>query len=327
MTQRLLYPDICKFIAIFLVTWSHCAQCISGQTWPDFLFGRSIDIAFNMPLFMIISGWFINLESLRGTKGSTYLCKKARRLIIPALSWFIINILLINKNIYLSGWGIVWFIKATFNYYWYLTALFSCLTIIFFAAKIIKNNKTAIIISTIIVTICPFSEFANINFMFPFIWAGYILRQFIDKYSTKIYFTSSIVICIILISFWSPSSTVYLSPFKPMHLSVTMILTHLYRFCIGFLISFVIITIVKKYEYTKINYLAPLGQYSLIIYVASITILHIISLALSKTYYCNLPIILEILSFLLCILITIVSINIGIVCRKSEALKFLFLGE
>ena len=136
MTQRLLYPDICKFIAIFLVTWSHCAQCISGQTWPDFLFGRSIDIAFNMPLFMIISGWFINLERLRGTKGSTYLCKKARRLIIPALSWFIINILLINKNINLSGWGIVWFIKATFNYYWYLTALFSCLTIIFFAAKL-----------------------------------------------------------------------------------------------------------------------------------------------------------------------------------------------
>jgi hypothetical protein len=163
--------------------------------------------------------------------------------------------------------------------------------------------------------------------MFPFIWAGYILRQFIDKYSTKFYFTSSIVICIILISFWTQSSTVYLYPFKPMNLSVPMILTHLYRFIIGFLISFVIITIVKKYEYTKINYLAPLGQYSLIIYVASITILHIISLALSKTDYCNQPIILEILSFLLCILITIVSINIGKVCRESKALKFLFLGE
>ena len=327
MAQRLLYPDICKFIAIFLVTWSHCAQCISGQTWPNFLFGRSIDIAFNMPLFMIISGWFINLKSLRETNGFTYLYKKARRLIIPALSWFISNILLIKNISNLSGWGIIWFIKAILNYYWYLTALFLCLTILFFAAKIIKNNKTAIIISTIIVTICPFSEFANINFMFPFIWAGYILRQFIDKYSTIFYLTLSIVISIILISFWTPSSTVYLSPFKPIHLSFLMIQTHLYRFFIGFLISFVIITIVKKYEYTIIHYLAPLGQYSLIIYVASITLLHIMSLLLSKTDYCNQPIILEFLSLFLCILIIITSISIGKVCRKNKLLKSLFLGE
>lgn len=327
MTQRLLYPDICKFIAIFLVTWSHCAQCISGQTWPNFLFGRSIDIAFNMPLFMIISGWFIHPESLRETKSSTYLYKKARRLIIPALSWSIANILFIKNSLNLSGWGIIWFIKAIFNYYWYLTALYLCLSIIFIATKVIKNNKKTITISTIVVTMCPFSEFANINFMFPFIWAGYILRQFIDKFSTKLYFTSSIIICIILIYFWSPYSTIYFSPLIPIHLSFPMILTHLYRFIIGFLISSTIIMTVKKYEYTKIRYLAPLGQYSLIIYVASITILHIISLAPSITDYCSQPITLEVLSLLLCIFITVISIEFCKVCRKNKILTSLFLGE
>ena len=41
MTQRLLYPDICKFIAIFIVTWGHCAQCISGEVWTH-LWGGEI---------------------------------------------------------------------------------------------------------------------------------------------------------------------------------------------------------------------------------------------------------------------------------------------
>ncbi len=328
MTQRLLYPDICKFIAIFLVTWSHCAQCISKQTWPDFLFGNSIDIAFNMPLFMIISGWFINLERLRDTKVTTYLKKKIKRLIFPALVWFLINILFINNRFDLSGFRIVWFIKAMFNYYWYLTALFFCLTIIFFTAKIIKSNKAALIFSTIIVTFCPFLEFANINFMFPFIWAGYILRIFVDRFSVKRYLLPSIVICLVLIYYWDSSSTIYLSPLIPMHISFPMFLTHLYRFLIGFLISFVIISFVKNYENTKISYLAPLGKYSLVIYVASITFLKIISLMLSKTdYYCNQPIILEIISVSLCVLITISAISIYKVCRKSKLSKTLFLGE
>lgn len=28
--DRLVYPDISKFLTVFIVTWSHCAQRISG---------------------------------------------------------------------------------------------------------------------------------------------------------------------------------------------------------------------------------------------------------------------------------------------------------
>lgn len=65
MKERLLYPDICKFLAIFLVTWAHCAQCISGEIWTNFLGGKQLDIAFNMPMFMLISGWFIDPDKMR----------------------------------------------------------------------------------------------------------------------------------------------------------------------------------------------------------------------------------------------------------------------
>lgn len=329
VTKRLLYPDICKFIAIFLVTWSHCAQCVSGQTWPNFLFGKSIDIAFNMPLFMIISGWFINLKILRETSATTYINSKFKRLIIPAVVWFFINIIVSYDNLpmYLSGKGLIWFIKAMLNYYWYLTALFCCLTIIFITTKIFKDNKATIVFSIVLVTLCPFSEFANINFMFPFIWAGYILRKLLYKYTTRFYFTSFVIISFILIGFWDSSSTVYLYPFIPMHLSFPMIVTHIYRFFIGLIISFVIISIVKRYENTKISYLAPLGQYTLIIYVASITFLHFLSILLSKDYLLNQPVLLELISLLICILICIASIYIGKFCRKSTISKLLFLGE
>lgn len=54
----LKYPDACKFVAIFIVTCSHSAQAIQGGIWTNFFGGRAIDIAFNMPLFMLMSGWF-----------------------------------------------------------------------------------------------------------------------------------------------------------------------------------------------------------------------------------------------------------------------------
>lgn len=63
--ERVYYIDTCKFLAIYLVTCSHCAQAISGEVWTNFLGGSEIDIAVNMPLFMVISGWFLDIDKLR----------------------------------------------------------------------------------------------------------------------------------------------------------------------------------------------------------------------------------------------------------------------
>jgi fucose 4-O-acetylase-like acetyltransferase len=121
--QRLVYPDICKFVAIFIVTCSHCAQCISGEIWTNFLGGSVIDIAFTMPLFMLLSGWFLNLEKYRSANITKFIIAKFKRLMIPAMSWYIIYCLLTNN-------------KPSFNeallFYWYLTSLFICLCIILF---------------------------------------------------------------------------------------------------------------------------------------------------------------------------------------------------
>ena len=137
-------------------------------------------------------------------------------------------------------------------------------------------------------------------------------------------FISSILLGI----FWNPSYTVYISPYVPSHLNLHMFFTCIYRFIIGFVISSVIIYIIKKYEQTFIKQLAEFGQFSLVIYTASIAILKILSLILFKyNLHNNQSIELEILSLITCIVIVYICIIIGNICRKNKWTKTLFLGE
>lgn len=161
-TQRLRYPDICKCFAIFLVTCSHSAQYISGQTWTNFMGGTSFDLAFTMPLFFLISGWFIDIDKIRNTNIVNYMVSKARRLIVPALTWFVLFVLASGTMPCRTG----------LSHYWYLTALFASLCIIGVFSKIFKNNVVCIVASLIFVLACPFTTRYRINFMFPFLWGG-----------------------------------------------------------------------------------------------------------------------------------------------------------
>ena len=155
MNNRLLYPDIVKFFAIFLVTWSHCAQVVSGQIWTNFLGGIELDLALNMPLFMLISGWFINIDKMRETDFNDFIYSKFKRLIIPSVVWYFVHLLLSFK---VPGLSI-------FNFYWYLNGLFVCLCFIMLAAKYIKNDVLCIAITIVLILIIPYTDYCHINFI------------------------------------------------------------------------------------------------------------------------------------------------------------------
>lgn len=59
MKQRILYWDVIKFFAIFLVVYGHVIQYLnpSGRSLWDSFIGESM-VSFHMPLFMIVSGYF-----------------------------------------------------------------------------------------------------------------------------------------------------------------------------------------------------------------------------------------------------------------------------
>jgi len=321
MVQRLLYPDICKFLAIFLVTCAHCAQCISGATYTNFLGGSTLDIAFNMPLFMIISGWFVNLDKMRTTPAKDYIISKFKRLVIPSITWFILGRFLMFKlpglNILLS--------------YWYLKALFISLCIIFISTKLIHNDILCAIASIIVVLVFPYFNILHVNFMFPFIWGGYFMRRLYDsQYSKQIaaFVVLCIVVGVVLSSFWSPKYTVYSAPLKPLLLTPQMIAVYLYRFAIGFSFSAVIIYITMIFE-SKIPYkIAKWGQYSLVIYTSSLVMIGFIGKVLNQVnYHTNEYFILDVLSIVACVIIVFLTIRITDFCRHYKLLKLLLLGE
>lgn len=315
MKERLLYPDICKFFAIFLVTCSHCAQCISGQPWTNFFFGTHLDIAFNMPLFMLISGWFINLDKMRNEKPLSFFLAKFKRLMIPALVWYVLLFFVCHPK------------TSPISYYWYLSALFACMCIIYVFAKLIQNDYVCMAISTVFVFLCPKTDFVNINFMFPFLWAGVIINKLYNSKNASKWFWSSLIVGFILSFFWKTDYTIYCARFNILHFNLRMALIYLYRFVIGLSLSSVIIFLVKKNE-TKLSVFAKYGQYSLVVYTGSFVLNGLMALLLNHIgFHTNQMFIIDILSILLCIIIFIIIVVFGNLCRKNKITKLLFLGE
>lgn len=314
----MLYPDICKFVGILVVTWSHSAQCISGITWTNLWGGRQFDIAFTMPLFMLMSGWFINLEKMRNSQIRIFFLSKFKRFIIPSFVWYFV-LLILSLN--LPDLSI-------FTYYWYLNALFVCLCIIMLFAKIIKCNLICCFVSTSFVLLIPYSDFSHINFMIPFLWAGYGLRKiFNTKYAQQIIILCSIIgLC--LCPIWSPEYSVYISPFNSIYFDFKMAEIMLYRFVIGFTLSAVIIYLIMKMKRTWISKLSQLGTYSLVIYTASLACLAPLSKVFNYLHiHMNRYGLIDILSLILCLFIICITIRFADYCKRKMLLRLMFLGE
>ena len=317
-TERLFYIDICKFIAVFIVTWSHCAQRLSGMIWTNFLGGTQLDIAFSMPLFMMMSGWFINLEKMRSARFYDYMFQKFKRLIVPSFAWYVVHQILLFNSLDLS----------ILTYYWYLNALFLCLCIIMICSKNTENTLICSLVSNAIVLVLPYSDFSHINFMMPFLWAGYGFRRLCKlKYAPCI-----IIVCLIiglfLCLFWNHQYTVYYSPFNILYLDRKMFLIMVYRLIIGFMLSAVIIYSMSKVEKTWINGLKNYGVFSLVIYTFSLVFLDSISVVFNHLHvHINRSGIIDVLSLFLCVFVVLVSILIGKYCSKYKLLSSLFLGE
>ena len=107
--------DLCKIVAIYMVTFAHCAQQLSGETFPNLLISKDSFISINMAIFMIISGFFINMDKMRTVRTKDYVMSKAKRLLFPMIGWYAVMCFML-------------FLDPSFTYcwtiYWYLGSLF-----------------------------------------------------------------------------------------------------------------------------------------------------------------------------------------------------------
>ena len=102
--ERNHFADILKGFLSYLVVWWHCSTVIWSGYEAYYYPVKTATIAFGMPLFMAISGYFL-YYSCSGEKATCGLIfDKIKRIMIPCLVWE--TLLTIIKK--LGGGGIIW---------------------------------------------------------------------------------------------------------------------------------------------------------------------------------------------------------------------------
>lgn len=319
MNTRLIFPDVIKFFAIFFVTCGHCSQSIAGQPWTNMLGGTEWEIAFLMPLFMMMSGWFLNIEKIRETPLLDYIITKFSRLMIPSFTWSLLTCLIFLQ------YPRIHIVSA----YWYLCALYVSLCIIAAVSKVIKSNTLCIIVSISFVMLCPFMWYSKINFMLPFVWAGYGAKHLLSSRLNKHAFFFCTMTAIVTSLFWNKDFSIYISPWDILNLSDRDIYIYIYRFVTGFSISTVFIFLFQRFERAKIvRYLAKYGKYSLVIYTSSMLLNRLFNDLLNLiNWHNNTYGIIDFLSIFITIIIVWTTILFADLCKKNKYATILFLGE
>ena len=323
LNQRLVFADFAKLFAMFVVTWGHCAQCMSGQTFPE-LFGKpGILIAFHMPLFMMVSGYFIHPERIREKKMLTYIWEKFQRLVVPAIAWYICFCLLTVQKPHLMG---------IFGFYWFLTSMFISLVLISIVAKCNKGDHLLLYLcSAIIVILLPCSSFLHVNFMYPMMVGGLVFRKATFLLNGKCLTICAIalfVLSIILLYFWNVRHSVYLTPFDSLHFSENSLYSLFIRLMTGIVVSsFFIVLFMLADQSRIIQQLAQYGKFTLVMYTASFIFNQLTDIFLSHLHVRFSQIgLLELSSCMMSIIVCFLCVMLAKRLEKNKLTKRLLLG-
>lgn len=166
--KRILYFDVLKFFAIWLVVLGHYLQeidcgCVGSYT-------NQVIYTFHMPLFIMISGFFAQKgePSFRNL-----IIKKTTTLLLPVIIWtaiIVVYSLLSCKD----SMRIQIEIKGNS---WYLKVLFLCLLYQWLSRRFISIDWIAAICSIILLFVLPFGSIFQFNFMYSFFWMGYFIGK------------------------------------------------------------------------------------------------------------------------------------------------------
>ena len=316
---RLAYPDFIKLFAIALVTAGHCAQSIQGAVWTEFLFGNQLHIAFHMPLFMIMSGWFIDFDKMRKMPLRNSMVKKTKRLLLPSISWYLMYCLCTLRLPNLDG----------ISFFWYLTALWICSILILLISKVIRNDIICFLVSILIVLLLPGFDFSHVNFMMPFLFVGFYLRkklQFVNKWWIV---SVCILLSITASYYWHRDYSVYLAPLVWNEMNFYTINVYLYRFFIGCSFSIgLVIMFVKIDSCTLIRRYSHYGQYTLCVYTSSFILNFYLERALKYIHFSvRSPLLINVLAWIFSVIFICLAVWLTQMLRRSKYAKLMLLGE
>lgn len=211
---RIPYLDFLKFFAIANVLLGHSVEQLSGNDfWDNPIW--SFIYAYHMPLFMLLCGYFFG-SSLKLSLVEL-LKKKFIQLLIPSLTAFVllwVAVVIIGDNPWPALFSSDW--MGFMNTVWFLKCVFFCYLIGYIFIRLFHNVWLSAILSVILFSLLPYGDVANLNFMLPMFWTGYIckLKQgFLDSHRIISLLTVSVVF-FLLLPFWSGRLTVYMVPIR-----------------------------------------------------------------------------------------------------------------
>lgn len=224
MKERVTYIDNLKAFAIICVILGHALQYLAGND-PERLISFNLIYTFHMPLFMMISGFFA-APSLR-LAPNVFLKKKAKQLLLPAISWSIIKIILsAGGNVCNNLSGSFWFLKSAFV----------CYVVTYVMTRIVRKDSIAYAILFIIPLFCNIDiSTYMLNYMLPSFIFGIWLKQNIDYIirNRVLIICVSLLIYSVLLPFWHFNEFHYTSVWQNGTFSADNFLIAIHRIALG----------------------------------------------------------------------------------------------
>ena len=320
--QRLDYLDFCKVFAIFLVTFAHCAQQISGSKFPDLLLSKDSFISINMAVFMVASGFVMNIEKMKTTPTSEYIKEKAIRLLIPMTAWYLMMCIV---SLHVPRFATYW------SVYWYLGAMFVCLSTIKILTNFFHNIVVVALLSMTLLSCIPMISFERSCYMIPFLWIGYVLRRIVDGITISVVV---VLFCIyfILYHYWDIDYSIYASPFHVWEISSYSVFTLFFRLLIGVVGCVAVIVGAKKmisYDAFKwMKWVAKYGPYTLMFYTMSFVMNALLARLLWHiNVYINSPGILDVVAIAVTAIMIVMMYYVQLLIKRNRWLRLLFMGE
>lgn len=317
---RLSYVDFCKVFAMFMVTMAHCAQSLSGEQFPSLLISKDSFISVNMAIFMIASGFVMNIDKMKSTGTKNYIMSKASRLLVPMTIWFLV-ICVVKKQLLFS---LYW------SYYWYLSALFMCLITIKLLTNVVSNIVVVCFVSILFHSLAPMIEFERSCYMIPFLWVGFFLRLVINRINW-FYTIILVVVYAFLYLSWDVSYSIYISPFHIWESNAISFFTLGYRFLIGTVggVAFISLArlLMERLGFSWMSFLSRFGAYTLVFYTMSFVLNSLLAKVMWHfDVFIATPGVLDLFSVIISALMMIVMYYFQVIVGKVRVLSALFLG-
>lgn len=270
---RIKWVDAAKGMAILLVVYGHALEGThSNVQFNNLAYGyqHSLIYSFHMPLFFLLSGYFINSWLHRPT--GIAIKQKVISLLVPYVVWSILQGVLMvaihSKSTINRGWKtLLWIPIEPLDQFWFIYAMFFGFMVIYFLWRWTHQVVPAILISLVVILLTSNNQiwqFQNIAIATFYLGVGYYFKNHIKQVflANQWLFWGILILFITLFSiafFYMPG----------------LLVNPLFEIILALLGSFVIMEIAQVIQP---GWLVFLGQTSLEIYVA-----HWIFLAGSRT--------------------------------------------